>query len=45
VACRVHNKEYDIPVDRQGNYVIVEAEILNNIKDGKWKEVIDRQRK
>jgi len=45
VACPAHQKDYEIPVDRQGDYVMVIATILDNIKSGKWNEIIDRQRK
>jgi hypothetical protein len=43
VACPVHRKDYDIPVDRQGDYITVMAVIMNNIESGKWEEIVDRQ--
>jgi hypothetical protein len=43
VACPVHRKDYDIPVDRQGDYVTVIANIMNNIESGKWAGIVDQQ--
>jgi membrane protein implicated in regulation of membrane protease activity len=40
MTCSVHRKDHCFPVDRQGNYVTVIEEILNNIKTGKWKEIV-----
>jgi hypothetical protein len=43
VSCPVHRKDYDIPVNRQGDYITVIADIMNNIESGKWEEIVDRQ--
>jgi len=46
VACRIHHsKKYEIPVDAQSNYVTVIADIMDNIENGKWKEIIEQERK
>jgi hypothetical protein len=35
MTCSIHRKDHCFPVDRQGNYITVITEILNNIKNGK----------
>jgi hypothetical protein len=45
VACSVHHKDYVIPVDEKGRYIIVLGMIFKKIEDGKLKEIAEQQRK
>lgn len=45
VACSVHRKDYVIPVDEKGRYIIVLGMIFKKIEDGKMKGIVAQQRK
>jgi hypothetical protein len=45
LICSVHRKQYRMPIDEQKNYVTVIADISKKIKNGKWKEIVEQQRK